>query len=602
MSYQALLFCPDEKTARAVTQVLTELDFSVELCNEPFATVKKLMAKQYDAIVVDCDNEQNAALLFKSARNSQSNQASLAVAVVEGQAGVAKAFRIGANLVLTKPVNVEQSKGTLRVARGLLKKAEGGKASPIMPLMAVPGGTPRPASTTIPRPPVLGSGLPTPMPFAPTGFSPKTAGLSEAVSSATFEIDEDPTPEPEPTEAAFLQSIPETHSDTPKSSSPWQLSKSNGGATELNHSAPGSNASANAPVSTPAVQVRHPFNTGRSSGSAAGAAPAREPEVLAAIPNLKAAVPTKSTPLTVETELKQSVSIPGLEEADAIRQAFDISAKQESKSSKLPLIAAIAVIAIAGAGYYGWSRMHSVPTSQPLQTNVASTQQTQATVAQPTVASPSEITPPENDPQSSKKSSQPLPKLTQSQPPDSHSAKPSPIGKPTGDEIVVVENPVSNASGEEKLAAPKKKVAETLTVKSDAAASEQQVAPPALQAQANSGDQAIAGIITSTNMPLPKRAPEVLRVSQGITEGMLIKKVAPVYPPRALQMHIQGIVEVLATIGKNGSISAARATKGDATLAGAAVAAVKLWKYKPYTLNGQAVEVQTQVMINFKLP
>ena len=110
MGYQALLFCPDEKAARGVTQVLNELDFTVEPCTEPFAAVKKLMAQHFDAIVVDCDNEQNATLLFKSARNSSSNQSSLAVAVVEGQAGVAKAFRIGANLVLTKPINIEQAK------------------------------------------------------------------------------------------------------------------------------------------------------------------------------------------------------------------------------------------------------------------------------------------------------------------------------------------------------------------------------------------------------------------------------------------------------------------------------------------------------------
>src|SRR5436305_1737111 len=124
MGYQALLFCPDEKTARNVTHVLNDLDFTVEPCTEPFAAVKKLMAQHFDAVVVDCDNEQNATLLFKSARNSSSNQSSLAVAVVEGQAGVAKAFRIGANLVLTKPINIEQSKGTLRVARGLLRKGE----------------------------------------------------------------------------------------------------------------------------------------------------------------------------------------------------------------------------------------------------------------------------------------------------------------------------------------------------------------------------------------------------------------------------------------------------------------------------------------------
>src|SRR5436189_3040907 len=140
MGYQALLFCPDERTAHVVTQVLSEVEFSVECCNEPFAAVKRLMAKHFDAIVVDCDHEQNATLLFKSARNSGSNQTSLAVAVVEGQAGVAKAFRIGANLVLTKPINIEQAKGTLRVARGLLRKAEPGK--PGVPAAGAPAGAP----------------------------------------------------------------------------------------------------------------------------------------------------------------------------------------------------------------------------------------------------------------------------------------------------------------------------------------------------------------------------------------------------------------------------------------------------------------------------
>src|SRR5579871_3305752 len=148
MGYQALLFCPDEKTARTVTQVLNELEFSVEACIEPFAAVKKLMGEHFDAVVVDCDNEQNATLLFKSARNSTSNQTSLAVAVVEGQAGVAKAFRIGANLVLTKPINIEQAKGTLRVARGLLRKAD--PAKPGAQAVATASSSPTPAAPATP--------------------------------------------------------------------------------------------------------------------------------------------------------------------------------------------------------------------------------------------------------------------------------------------------------------------------------------------------------------------------------------------------------------------------------------------------------------------
>src|SRR5207302_1903532 len=93
----------------------------VTLSNDPQVTAQKLANEHFDALVVDIANEEDATLLFKSARDSELNHSSLCVAVVEGQMGVAKAFRIGANLVLTKPINIEQSKGTLRVARGLLR-------------------------------------------------------------------------------------------------------------------------------------------------------------------------------------------------------------------------------------------------------------------------------------------------------------------------------------------------------------------------------------------------------------------------------------------------------------------------------------------------
>ena len=133
MSYRALLFCADEKTVPVVARILSELEFAVESCREPFAAVKLLTADHFDALLVDCDDEQNAALLCKSARNSGSNHSSLIIALVEGQAGIARAFRLGANLVLAKPINVEQSKGTLRVARGLLRKADAAKSAAAAP-------------------------------------------------------------------------------------------------------------------------------------------------------------------------------------------------------------------------------------------------------------------------------------------------------------------------------------------------------------------------------------------------------------------------------------------------------------------------------------
>jgi len=197
MSYQALLFCPDEKTARVVSQVLSELEFTVDPCNEPFAAVKKLMTQHFDAIVVDCDNEQNAALLFKSARNSESNQASLSVAVVEGQTGVAKAFRLGANLVLTKPIHVEQAKGTLRVARGLLRKGQPVKPAASVAIFPQPGGPPP---------------LPAPVPFPP----PRTTA-APPVASASFDLEAEPAPAPDTVDAALLEYMPDSPSSAVES-------------------------------------------------------------------------------------------------------------------------------------------------------------------------------------------------------------------------------------------------------------------------------------------------------------------------------------------------------------------------------------------------
>jgi protein TonB len=91
-------------------------------------------------------------------------------------------------------------------------------------------------------------------------------------------------------------------------------------------------------------------------------------------------------------------------------------------------------------------------------------------------------------------------------------------------------------------------------------------------------------------------------ISQGVSQGLVIKKISPSYPPTALRLRIEGPVELLATISKKGDISAVKVVSGDPNLTRAAVDAVKQWKYQPYLLDGAPVEIQTQVTINFKLP
>jgi protein TonB len=95
---------------------------------------------------------------------------------------------------------------------------------------------------------------------------------------------------------------------------------------------------------------------------------------------------------------------------------------------------------------------------------------------------------------------------------------------------------------------------------------------------------------------------QTLNISQGVSQGLAIKKTQPSYPTSALRMRIEGPVQLLATISKRGDISAVKILSGDPGLARAAADAVKQWKYRPYTLNGSPVEIQTQITVNFKLP
>jgi protein TonB len=100
----------------------------------------------------------------------------------------------------------------------------------------------------------------------------------------------------------------------------------------------------------------------------------------------------------------------------------------------------------------------------------------------------------------------------------------------------------------------------------------------------------------------PKPVLQTVNISQGVSQGLVIRKVSPIYPKTALTMRTEGPVELMATISRSGDITHVKVLSGDAQLTNAAVAAVKQWKYKPYLLNGEPVEIQTQITINFKLP
>jgi protein TonB len=86
-----------------------------------------------------------------------------------------------------------------------------------------------------------------------------------------------------------------------------------------------------------------------------------------------------------------------------------------------------------------------------------------------------------------------------------------------------------------------------------------------------------------------------------MSEGDLVRKILPTYPSLARSARIQGVVVLQAVIGKEGAIENLRVLTGHPMLAPAAIEAVRQWRYRPYVLNNEPVEVETQITVNFSL-
>jgi protein TonB len=563
MGYQALLFCPDERTARTVTQVLRELDFSVITCTEPFDAVKKLMAEHFDAVVVDCDYEQNATLLFRSARNAPNNQSSLAVAVVEGQTGVARAFRIGANLVLTKPVNVEQAKGTLRVARGLLRKSEAAKpaAGAASTSAKSPAHVPAP-SKLAPQPPTPAVAIAGPTPISPlvamaTASSP-TQNLAQARS-----VDARPT--------EITESDAEILELSEEAASPSIV-------------APEVKIAASQPEIVSRTVEHSPSSLGSGTGAASAPAPALEP---------KPRVATERKPSTVISEPEKPV-----EKAAARRSSSSVAetsvlaptltfggtvgrdTKASGGGNKKALLAVAVVVLMAAGGYAAWTQWGQANAPVPAPVHVAPHPVTTPAAVPQTAPNPAPVA--TSSGTSSGTSS------TLSSTPDAGATPASAAPASKTPAAVAAAPPIVIKNGASQPAA-------------QSAATTDAPAPSMTDVVRAGGGAALPSLMGSQSKA-PTPALQVTHVSQGISRGLLVKQIPPAYPATALQRGTEGVVELLATISKDGNISAVKTLSGDAQLSHAAVEAVKQWKYKPYLLNGEPVEIQTQITVKFKLP
>jgi len=105
--------------------------------------------------------------------------------------------------------------------------------------------------------------------------------------------------------------------------------------------------------------------------------------------------------------------------------------------------------------------------------------------------------------------------------------------------------------------------------------------------------------LTATSDPLPTLD---AKISEGVTEGRLIRRVDPIYPMQARAQRVEGSVALVVTIAEDGTISKVKQINGSPLLATAATNAVQGWRYSPFLLNGKPVAIQKQITFVFKLP
>ena len=607
MATRAFLLCGDEKAVQAVTQILDELEVSFEHSSEPAFSLKRLATQRFDLLIVDCDNVQNATQVFNSARASSLNKASIAIAIVEGKAGVPNAFRLGASLVLTKPVALEQVRNTLRTGIGMTRKeAQELKApAPTVPTLVAPtaviSSTPSPVVT----PPV------SPATVVPTTAVPTPAVNRPAASPAVL------TPvapkQPAPTPVRPLAPVAET--PKPTISAPPAPAKPVVAATPANPPAVSTEqkkpavGTVNEPkmeptVSTPALAKASAAGVGAKSASA------RNFDAVFATPSTpekseKAKDDLKSNPKKLSAEEPKHAGtsvlsiVDPLAEEDALdpvrdhgvpsfgalgTQSFAGMESPKSSRGKGVWIAALVLVVLAGGAYGAWltqpgfRKLIEWEYPNVMSKIGAAHTQPQTVPAVTPVSAPTAASAPA-DGQAADASTTGIESQTVAT--NATSAASAPSSAPSS-------TPGAQASSTPTDTATKTAAA-LQTAKQDTTPNH---ANPSLVAASASVPPTAAS----------KPSSDLLEVPEDYADDQVVHRVHPSYPKQARVRKLHGAVVLQAVINKQGKVDSLQLVSGDPLLAQAAADAVKQWRYKPYWHNGEASDFQTRITVDFKQP
>jgi protein TonB len=604
MATRVFLLSADEKAVHVITQILDEQDIRFEHSSDPTFTLKRLAGQHFEVLIVDCDNAESAMQVFNSARASSLNKAAIAIAIVEGKAGVPNAFRLGASLVLTKPVSMDQARNTLRTAVGMTRKDTLETRPAVAPpatIVATPAHVaPVPVASTPMVVGPVGSGAPsTAQPASP----PQVINSKPFEVAAAIKIPAPPIPAASARTETIVVEKPTSIPAAVKAQPVLQLAETRVFKSEEIHEVP------------PATEKDPNSNSEKTAlslssamlGSTTSASTLDKLET--AVTSLKSEAKAANTlemfaplPKELVEPANDQVDVEPEETAASLRAnavpAFGGLAKQPFAGIEPErrgrvwlisgLVAAIAGGAFAAAWFYAPGFQKTVTWEY-----VRIREQVQNVRAKST--SPAAL-------------NRPAPSVQVAAPSVPAPSVPAPIDQPANSAAVEPQTSSTPAP----LAAAANPASQPVA---PAAASSARPAAPTSAAPvknkptptpAPGTPSGTASLVNTSAASVPVSAApkpaELFEVPEDYADDQVIHRVHPVYPNSARARKLQGTVVLQAIIDKQGKVDSLQLVSGDPLLAQAAASAVKQWRYKPYSHNGDPAEFQTRVTVDFKLP
>jgi TonB family protein len=536
----ALLLSPDDQAVTAITGVLEEMSVTCERPLDGVSAAQKINSQSFDLVMVDCENLPAAKLIFDVCRRGKDGNNPVPIAIVDGRAGLPTAFRLGAELILTKPVAKDQARTTIRTAVSRVRKD------------------------------VPANKVPSPAASVEALAAPSAAASAERAQAAAASVSSQLTsfadPAPSATAPPTALSAPTLKPATPST------------VEEIAASAD----------SAPADRKIKPDNFEPQV-----ALPPPDDPVLAELDRAEREAPDSAAAEQNQTVAQQTPAVSKAPASSSSRSSY----KHAARKTRGSLVALLLLVLAIGGFYAAWTYQPGFrAVAQPQVDRVLAL----AGMAHPKPIVPP---PPASNaakrpaPAAVPAPAPPVPNQAQATGTDSQAS--SATGAANGSPATSA--PTTPAAAAAALPAPTPDTTTPKpagnTIPSVSVVNNSVTTKASAHAPA---DKKNAAASPSDN-ELPGEKSAVILSSKG-AEKRLAHSVAPKYPVEAKSGDAQGTVVLKEVVDENGKVEGVRLVEGNAALATAAIQAVKQWRYRPYVRDGRAQPFQTVVIVDFQRP